>query len=158
MFYISKCSLRTANKKFSTIKNDYEIFLNNDSLIEPVSKDIIATTDFLYSIWFIVRYIVVHFYPIFKFYLPFFKTFSAMILAIFQPYSTILLTLVTWVITMQMHLLVSHIFLLDFYFQGLCFLFLFNPLTPEIIIKCRWTTLKVAMKWNFRPRFYSWKM
>ncbi|RMX48537.1 hypothetical protein pdam_00021595 [Pocillopora damicornis] len=35
VFYISKCSLRTANKKFTTIKNDYELFLNNDSLIEP---------------------------------------------------------------------------------------------------------------------------
>lgn len=45
VFYISKCSLRTANKKFTTIKNDYELFLNNDSLIEPVSTDIIATID-----------------------------------------------------------------------------------------------------------------
>lgn len=49
VFYISKCSLRTANKKFTTIKNDYELFLNNDSLIEPVSTDIIATIDSLFS-------------------------------------------------------------------------------------------------------------
>ena len=49
VFYISKCALRTANKKFTTIKNDYELFLNNDSLIEPVSTDIIATIDSLFS-------------------------------------------------------------------------------------------------------------
>jgi len=35
VFYISKCSLRTANKQFSSIKNDYEMYLNKDSNIEP---------------------------------------------------------------------------------------------------------------------------
>ncbi|KAJ7377288.1 single-stranded DNA binding [Desmophyllum pertusum] len=34
VFYVSKCSLRTANKQYSTIKNDYEMYLNNDSIIE----------------------------------------------------------------------------------------------------------------------------
>ncbi|KAL9980927.1 hypothetical protein ACROYT_G009569 [Oculina patagonica] len=35
VFYISKCSLRTANKQYSSLKNDYEMYLNNDSIIEP---------------------------------------------------------------------------------------------------------------------------
>jgi len=37
VFYISKCSLRTANKQYSSLKNDYEMYLNNDSIIELCS-------------------------------------------------------------------------------------------------------------------------
>ncbi|XP_068750637.1 replication protein A 70 kDa DNA-binding subunit-like [Montipora capricornis] len=34
VYYISKCSLRTANKQYSSIKNDYEMYINNDTMIE----------------------------------------------------------------------------------------------------------------------------
>lgn len=34
VYYISKCSLRTANKQFTSIKNDYEMYINNESIIE----------------------------------------------------------------------------------------------------------------------------
>ncbi|KAK2549764.1 Replication protein A 70 kDa DNA-binding subunit [Acropora cervicornis] len=34
VYYISKCSLKTANKQYSSIKNDYEMYINNDTIIE----------------------------------------------------------------------------------------------------------------------------
>ncbi|KAM3875120.1 replication protein A 70 kDa DNA-binding subunit [Diretmus argenteus] len=35
VFYISKCSLKIANKQYSSLKNDYEMTLNGDSTIIP---------------------------------------------------------------------------------------------------------------------------
>ena len=41
MYYISKGSLKTANKQYSSLKNDYEMTINNDTIIEEVNqKDI----------------------------------------------------------------------------------------------------------------------
>jgi len=34
VFYISKGSLKTANKQYSSVKNDYEMYLNSDTAIE----------------------------------------------------------------------------------------------------------------------------
>ncbi|EDO36119.1 predicted protein [Nematostella vectensis] len=38
VFYITKGSLRTANKQYSSIRNDYEMYLNNDTIIEPCNE------------------------------------------------------------------------------------------------------------------------
>lgn len=34
VYYISKAQLKPANKQFTSIKNDYEMTLNNDSIIQ----------------------------------------------------------------------------------------------------------------------------
>lgn len=34
MYLISKCTLKPANKQFSTLKNDYEMNMTNDTVIE----------------------------------------------------------------------------------------------------------------------------
>jgi len=36
VYYITKGSIKTANKKYTALKNDYELSLNNDSEIELV--------------------------------------------------------------------------------------------------------------------------
>ena len=36
IFYITKGSLKTANKQYSSVKNDYEMYLNSDTIVEPV--------------------------------------------------------------------------------------------------------------------------
>lgn len=38
IYYISRGSVKTANKKYTSLKNDYELSLNNDSEIELVRK------------------------------------------------------------------------------------------------------------------------
>lgn len=35
MYYISKCSLKIANKQYTSVKNDYEMTLNGESSIIP---------------------------------------------------------------------------------------------------------------------------
>lgn len=35
VFYISKCSLKIANKQYTSVKNDYEMTLNGESSIIP---------------------------------------------------------------------------------------------------------------------------
>lgn len=35
IYYVSKCQLKSANKQFSTIDNDYELSLGLDSCIDP---------------------------------------------------------------------------------------------------------------------------
>lgn len=37
---MSKGSLKTANKQYSNLKNDYEMSLNNDTIIEPCSENV----------------------------------------------------------------------------------------------------------------------
>lgn len=39
VYFITKGSLKTANKKFTNLKNDYEMSLNNDTLIEPCVEE-----------------------------------------------------------------------------------------------------------------------
>lgn len=39
MYYFSKGTLKPANKQFSNIPNDYELTLNNDSVIQECSED-----------------------------------------------------------------------------------------------------------------------
>ncbi|KAK3579832.1 hypothetical protein CHS0354_029562 [Potamilus streckersoni] len=39
VFYISRATLKTANKQYSTVKNDYEMTFNNDTCIEPCEDD-----------------------------------------------------------------------------------------------------------------------
>lgn len=34
MYYISKCQLKSANKQYTTIKNDYEMTFNSDTVVE----------------------------------------------------------------------------------------------------------------------------
>lgn len=35
VYYISKCSLKIANKQYTSVKNDYEMTLNGESSIVP---------------------------------------------------------------------------------------------------------------------------
>lgn len=35
MYYISRCTLKTANKQYSTLKNDYEMTMIDDTEILP---------------------------------------------------------------------------------------------------------------------------
>lgn len=35
VYYITRATLKPANAKFSTVKNDYEITFNNDTAINP---------------------------------------------------------------------------------------------------------------------------
>ncbi|KAK3750234.1 hypothetical protein QZH41_005832 [Actinostola sp. cb2023] len=39
VFYISKGSLKTANKQYSSVKNDYEMYLNSDTNVEVCTED-----------------------------------------------------------------------------------------------------------------------
>ena len=39
VYYISKGTLRVANKQFNTVKNDYEMNLNENSEVEEVSNE-----------------------------------------------------------------------------------------------------------------------
>ncbi|GAB1863336.1 Replication protein A subunit [Camponotus japonicus] len=39
VYYISRCKLKTANKQFSTLKNDYEMTLTDDTMISPCHKN-----------------------------------------------------------------------------------------------------------------------
>ena len=34
IFYVSRCTLKIANKQYSNLKNDYEMTFNNDTVIE----------------------------------------------------------------------------------------------------------------------------
>ncbi|XP_065054177.1 replication protein A 70 kDa DNA-binding subunit-like [Rhopilema esculentum] len=40
VYFISRGSLRTANKQYTSLKNDYEMYLNNDSVIEQCTEDV----------------------------------------------------------------------------------------------------------------------
>lgn len=35
VYYVSKCSLKIANKQYTSVKNDYEMTLNGESTIIP---------------------------------------------------------------------------------------------------------------------------
>lgn len=39
MYYFSKASLKTANKQYTTVQNDYEMTFNPDTIIEPCDDD-----------------------------------------------------------------------------------------------------------------------
>jgi len=39
VYYFTKGSLKTANKKFTSLKNDYEMSLNSDTIIEPCMEE-----------------------------------------------------------------------------------------------------------------------
>jgi hypothetical protein len=39
VYYFSKCQVKPANKQFNTIKNEYEMTLNSDSVIEECLND-----------------------------------------------------------------------------------------------------------------------
>lgn len=38
-YFITKGTIKTANKKYSSLRNDYELTLNNDSIVEPCIDD-----------------------------------------------------------------------------------------------------------------------
>lgn len=40
VYYISKCQLKPANKQYTTIKNDYEMTLNNDTVIQECEEEV----------------------------------------------------------------------------------------------------------------------
>lgn len=40
VYYISKAQLKLANKQFTTLKNDYEMTLNSDSIIQECLEDV----------------------------------------------------------------------------------------------------------------------
>ncbi|KAK7087532.1 replication protein A 70 kDa DNA-binding subunit-like [Littorina saxatilis] len=40
VYYVSRCSLKTANKQYSNVKNDYEMSFNNDSVIEKCEEEV----------------------------------------------------------------------------------------------------------------------
>ncbi|KAL5017372.1 hypothetical protein ScPMuIL_006961 [Solemya velum] len=40
IYYISRGSLKTANKQYTSIQNDYEMSFNNDTVIEPCEEDV----------------------------------------------------------------------------------------------------------------------
>ena len=39
MYYFSKCQLKPANKQFNTLKNDYEMTIGNETVIEECLND-----------------------------------------------------------------------------------------------------------------------
>lgn len=39
MYYISRGTLKTANKQYSKLDNDYEMTFSNDTVIEPCNED-----------------------------------------------------------------------------------------------------------------------
>ncbi|XP_073817699.1 replication protein A 70 kDa DNA-binding subunit-like [Musca autumnalis] len=39
LYYISKCQLKPANKQYSTLKNDYEMTFNSDTVVQPCEDD-----------------------------------------------------------------------------------------------------------------------
>ena len=39
VYYISRCTLKTANKQYSTLNNDYEMTMNPETVIEPCNDD-----------------------------------------------------------------------------------------------------------------------
>lgn len=39
VYYISRCTLKTANKQYSNVNNDYEMTMNSETLIEPCNDD-----------------------------------------------------------------------------------------------------------------------
>lgn len=40
VYYVSKGTLKTANKQYSNLKNDYEMTFNSDTIIEPCNEDV----------------------------------------------------------------------------------------------------------------------
>lgn len=40
IYYFSKCTLKTANKQYSSVNNDYEMTFNADTMIEPCNEDV----------------------------------------------------------------------------------------------------------------------
>lgn len=40
IFYISRATLKTANKQYSNVNNDYEMTLNSDTIIEPCGENV----------------------------------------------------------------------------------------------------------------------
>lgn len=40
VYYFSKCQLKPANKQFTSLKNDYEMTLTNDSIIQLCEDDV----------------------------------------------------------------------------------------------------------------------
>ena len=40
IFYVSRCTLKTANKQYSNLKNDYEMTFNNDTVIEKCEEEV----------------------------------------------------------------------------------------------------------------------
>lgn len=38
VYFISKCTLKPANKQYSTLKNDYEMTFNNDTIVEECEE------------------------------------------------------------------------------------------------------------------------
>lgn len=39
VYYISRCTLKTANKQYSSLKNDYEMTFNNDTVMEECTDN-----------------------------------------------------------------------------------------------------------------------
>lgn len=39
VYYISRCSLKAANKQFNSLKNDYEMTMTNDTEIVPCHEN-----------------------------------------------------------------------------------------------------------------------
>lgn len=39
MYFFSKATLKTANKQYTTVQNDYEMTFNADTMIEPSDDD-----------------------------------------------------------------------------------------------------------------------
>lgn len=39
VYFISKCQLKPANKQYSTLKNDYEMTFNNDTVVQPCEDE-----------------------------------------------------------------------------------------------------------------------
>ena len=40
MFFISRGTLKTANKQYNTLNNDYEMTFNNDTTVELCTEDV----------------------------------------------------------------------------------------------------------------------
>lgn len=49
VFYISKCSLKPANKQFSTLNNDYEMSFSNDTVVQECIDDIQGIPEITYN-------------------------------------------------------------------------------------------------------------
>ena len=40
IYYVSKATLKTANKQYTSVQNDYEMTFNNDTIVEPCDEDV----------------------------------------------------------------------------------------------------------------------
>ena len=68
VYYISKGKLKPANKKFSSIKNDYELTLGQETVVEEVGGGWwVITTAVCRAVWIVCTACLISIYFVFNF-------------------------------------------------------------------------------------------